>query len=227
MTTIIATAWLAFAGTLLGGDLFEENRGLKKELAEQQSQLQTLHQKNQSLKIDIESLKVTNDLITGRIGSPPKDAPVSQIAVWDYKLDSSRDYLGGSWPRCAKTVKDGEAAVLKIVRTPDDRGKTVVEKWFSKEELEKIRGKRITCMVTCKGERIEGENSAAFTLMIPVHQRKTEWSGASIGKGSFDWRQLKLGYSVPLDAKGVLLVFGMQGHTGTIYFKDLRVTVSE
>jgi len=206
------------AGTMYGADLFTENRTLKSELAEQQKQLQPLHQQNKDMAVKVEALKTTNDLVTDKISTPPKETVTKETVIWDYKLDSSTEYPG-SPQKYAETVQDGEVSVLRITGAA---GKScMVCKRFSEEELAKVKGKKITCTVMVKGEKIEGRGKANFMISCG------SYIGTDIGKGTFGWVQAKFTGDVPDNAKYCFMVLGLQGPTGIIYFKDLKITVAE
>jgi hypothetical protein len=157
----------------------------------------------------------------------------SETVIWNYKLDSREVFK--TWPKCAEHVRDGDSIVLKITSS-EIRGKTLkaedamfVGKSFSRDEMTKIIGKTITCTVMCKGENLRYD-SAHFELITGRHGHKTvaDKVHAAIGKGSFDWKQLKLIITIASDTCHVEINFGLQrGEPGTVYFKDFTVTVSE
>lgn len=222
--TIIVVTMIGIV--LSGADLFDENRALKTGLAEQQKQLQPLHMKNQQMEIQIAALDTTNQLVSGEIKTPPKEVKKKETVIWDFKMESREEYYGNNgYPKFAENVKDGSISVLRIVG--EEKKSNCLIKYFSTADFEKIKGRKITCMIMVKGENIEGKGAVKFMLMVGLPDKKTDWPDAQIGQGSFDWRSVSFSYDVPIDAKGIAMMIGLQGPTGTVYFKDLKVEVLE
>jgi len=206
--------------------MFAENHALKTELAEQQKQLQPLHLKNQQMEIQIAALDATNQLVSGEIQTPPKEIQRAETVIWDYKLESRKEYLGDNgYPKFAENVKDGDISVLKIVG--EEKKNNCLVKYFPKDDLEKIKGRKITCTIMVKGENIEGKGAVKFMLMVGLPDKKTDWPDAQIGRGSFDWRSVSFSYNVPIDTKSIAMVIGLQGPVGTVYYKNMKITVAE
>jgi hypothetical protein len=104
-----------------------------------------------------------------------------------------------------------------------------VSRSFSEDEMTKIRGKTITCSVMCKGENLRYD-SAYFKLWTGrlEHKVVADKVHAAIGKGSFDWKLLKFTITIASDTSSVEIILGLQRcEPGAVYFKNLKVTVSE
>lgn len=225
MKAVTSFLSIALFGTVCSGaDLFEENQALKTELGERQKQLEPLVSRNRNMEIQIATLKTVNDLASGRIASPPEAAPEKETAIWNYQLNSRKEYYGDNdYPPFAENVRDGDADVLKIIGAAGKNNCLI--KYFSDDEFARVKGRKVTCTVMMKGENIAGNGQSKFMLMVHLANKGTDWPDTHIGEGSFDWRPVKFTYEVPITASGMAMVIGLQGPTGAIFFKDLKVTV--
>jgi hypothetical protein len=91
---------------------------------------------------------------------------------------------------------------------------------------DRVAGKRLVCRAMVKAEGVEKPASATSGGKFVVHYRcggKSRWPGASIGCGTFDWKPVRFEVDVPDGVSGVFLAFGLQGTTGVIYFRDVKV----
>ena len=134
-------------------------------------------------------------------------------------------YGNNDFPAWTTIIKDGDRNVIQIKN--DDSAKIAsLVKYLSKEEFAKVKGKKITCTVMVKADNIGG-GTAKFMLMVGLPNKKSDWPDAQIGKGSFDWKAVKFVYDVPYAAESVAMVLGLERATGTIKYKDLKITVSD
>ncbi len=71
-----------------------------------------------------------------------------------------------------------------------------------------------------------GHLGTKFGLMVR-HGDKTAWPDAPAQQGSFEWKELRFDYDVPFGVKKVELLLGLQGASGTVWFKELTMEVIE
>lgn len=227
MKAVASFLSIALFGTVCSGaDLFAENQALKAELSEQQKQLEPLARENRNLEGELIALNTTNELNSGKLGAAPEAASEKETVVWSCKLNSRQEYIGSNdYPPFAENVKDGEVEVLKI--TGEGGKNNCVVRWFSTKEFAGMKGRKVTLSVMVKGENIAGDGQSKFMLMVPLADKRTDWPQAQIGLGSFDWRQVTFTYDIPVTTNGMALLLGLQGPTGAIFFKNLKVTVPE
>ena len=72
-----------------------------------------------------------------------------------------------------------------------------------------------------------GHLGGKFGLMVSRNDGKTEWPAATIGGGSFDWKQVSFTADIPYGVRSVAIMLGLQGVTGRILFRDLKVEYAE
>lgn len=223
-TNIVLAAAMSAGIALHGADLFEENSALKTELKNQTTIMQPLHQKNQDMKGQLLALDTTNKLVTGELKTPPSDAPLQNtIVIWDFKTCSPQEMFNqAKWNSTfAENIEDNGVMVLKITNIADVKCQII--KYFSKEEMEKIKGKKLRCSTLLKVEPPkEGKAGAVFMAM-----GSCGWRGSNFGQGPFDWKKVSFDADIPIDGKGVALILGWQGKGvgGAAYYKDLKVEV--
>lgn len=116
---------------------------------------------------------------------------------------------------------DGKKA-LKIQCDPADlKEKRCLTLWLK----DSVQGRKLRCSAMVRGENIstaQGASTSKLLLMIPT-PTKTLWPDVAIGTGTFAWKEVSFTTDVPFDAKGAMLMFGLQGVSGTIYFRDIKV----
>ena len=149
----------------------------------------------------------------------------TETVVLDFKLAERKEYFrNNALPQGISYVADGDRNVLQAVNTE----KTVVAiRYFSKEEMEQMRGKKIKLTVMVKAKDLQGKGAAKFMLMVNRKGLPSMWPDAQLGKGSFDWKKAEFSYNMPFNTTTCAMVLGLQAMTGTIWFKDLKVTAAE
>jgi len=148
-------------------------------------------------------------------------------AVWNYKLDSRLSYYGNNdFPEWATIVPDGDRTVLQIQNNDATKAHTLV-KFLSPAEFAKVKGKKVNCTIMVKGDNIAGKGCAKFMLMVSLPNKKTDWPQANIGAAGKEWRLIEFSYDVPYAAESVAMIIGLESASGTIMYKDMKITVSE
>lgn len=145
--------------------------------------------------------------------------------IWDFKLKEKKElFRNNPLPAGVSYVPDDGRKVLCVINNAQ---RATAVRYFSKEELEEMKGKKIRLVTMVKGAEIKGRGAAKFMLMVTRQNKKVSWPDANLGKGSFDWKKAEFTYNIPFDAVSCALILGLQDVTGTIRYKDLKVTVME
>lgn len=131
-------------------------------------------------------------------------------------------------PVWAVLVPAGDGGKALKIEVADLTGKKThcISIWLP---IKKIAGRKLLCTVKVKGENIspaQGCNTSKFNLMVK-DTKKVLWPDAAIGTGSFDWKEVKFSPDIPFDAQSCMLMLGLQGVTGKIYFRDLKISILE
>jgi len=241
VTTIALLFVVTMFPTFAGSDILEQNKLLKKELAEKQVNFARLQDQYKLLKDEITNEKNVIELRTqllDKIGAASESSPtinagstgkeVNEQILWDFKLNSRQEYYGkNDFPEWATIVDDSGRKVLQIVNE-DVKSNHCLVKYFSAEDFEKVKGKKLTLTISVKGENIgKSKGSGKFMLMVPMIDGKTEWPDAHIGKGTFDWSNISFTFNMPNTAKNAAMIIGLQDITGKILFKDMKIVISE
>ena len=120
-------------------------------------------------------------------------------------------------PDEAKELKEG--AEILVLPAAWVRGPLKEHHWST---LLAARALDTTCYMVAAGE------CGIVILPCPVtRDGKTIWPEVMPQQGSFDWTEQRFRQEIPFGVKNVVLVLGLQGATGTVYFKDLKVEVLE
>ena len=163
--------------------------------------------------------------VSAELASPPKRTFLS------IKLQSEDDLklLGVGNPKTFKIgaiemLPDGLPA-LRIEVSASAKNKDA--KLIHFLDAQKLECKKLLCTVKVKGEDIltsaPGVSGAKFVMCIAKADGKSLWPGADIGGGSFDWREISFSSEMPSDMKSCFLMLGLQGASGKIYYRDLRI----
>jgi hypothetical protein len=218
--------------------LLQDNRKSKLLLEEQLRKEADLRGENKSLILERKNLELTihqMESVLANIKDPAVPAiytaetvkPAGKTTVLEKKLRNIAEFKSNELnPDYAAITSAPDGADALRIKASDliKQKKTVLEIWLP---VEKLVGKKVICSVKVKGENISPVKvhylGGKFMLMIKRSNNKTDWPDASIGTGTFDWKEVNFSTNIPFDASGCLLVLGLQGVTGTIYFRDLKV----
>ncbi len=126
------------------------------------------------------------------------------------KLDDGKPALVIEWP-----VVNGVGNHSILLSVPSD----------------KVAGEKIKVTALVKAEEISKPlkhyQGGRLGLMITDSNGKRLWPAAQIGGGSFDWKEVSFTASVPVGIKGISVMLGLQGATGKILYRDLKIEVVE
>lgn len=138
-------------------------------------------------------------------------------------LNAVADLMEGK--RQSSPVEDERLSVVRtfetdvpksIVKSKEDKA-TCVHRWMTLDE-----GRRYRFTAEVRAEDVKGVN-VKFGLMVPQRSGKTLWPSASVGTGSFDWRTVSFDFEIPSGAGNVLLLYGLEGGTGKVEFRNVTV----
>ncbi len=92
---------------------------------------------------------------------------------------------------------------------------------------EDLGGRELRCHVEALGDGVAKAKPSHILggkfMMNYVDGGKTCWPGAQVGEGSFPWRKLSFAAKPGSSVESVCVYLGMQGATGTIWFRNLKV----
>ena len=211
---------------LLGADNDELalNRQLKAEVARERKELQAAQEKNREAKRSIETLEQTIAAINGKPAAPAA-RPAARLLF----ANPFNENFTGFW----RNPKESDAAIIdvgdeKALRITAAEGvkSACIQRAFAVPE-----GCTLRLSVKIKAEKVLryaplGHTGTKFMLMV-TKDGKATWPDAPSQQGSFDWTEQSFQPDIPFGVKQVHLVLGLQGASGTVYFKDLKVEVLE
>ena len=214
------------------GAELHRNEALKRELrARQQDVIDAQEQNRERLREqrNLSKSVLQMESVVAHIRDPARHQilvpPTAGVQVLEVVLDRAFDGEQGPSPSGGELVDmpDGRKALRVIVDPAETkRDRRVV---FPLPTA-RLVGAKLRCTVLAKGEKISKPpvhwGGGKFQLMVKT-SGKTQWPAASIGGGTFDWKQLSFAYDVPYDAHSISLMLGLEKVSGTIYFRDLRV----
>jgi len=116
-------------------------------------------------------------------------------------------------------IRAFEAGVSKTVEKAAGDKSNCVHRWMTLDE-----GRRYRFRAEVRAEDVKGAD-IKFGLMVPRPSGSSDWPSASVGSGSFEWRLVSFDYLMPSGSSSVLLLYGLEGGSGKVEFRD--VTVSE
>ncbi|NMA46878.1 MAG: hypothetical protein GX945_09990 [Lentisphaerae bacterium] len=182
---------------LLHGDELATNRALKAELAEEQKAHDELRRRAQELSEKAAVLQETADRVAGLKQGLP-EMTVTYTTVAEFYQD----------------------AELLLENHDEKQQHTVWKKWLTLEEGGKYRFR-----AQVKSDDVKNVRNIKFGLMIPVAGAKTQWPAASLGAGTFPWRDVSFTTTLPFGSKGsALLICGMEGNgIGKVTFRNIVV----
>lgn len=152
----------------------------------------------------------------------------SQVILQD-EFDKS-DSLNGfdranqSWNKMVDMPDGGKALCVEVIgKVPN----TILLRWL---DVKKIVGKKLTCSIKVKGDDISKPSIyylGGKIQLIVYAATGAKYYDANIGTGSFDWKEVSFTADIPFDAKSAAIALGMQGVTGKIYFRNLKISILE
>ncbi len=144
--------------------------------------------------------------------------------LWSNPLDTPADLIGSGGGWGTLETLDGRTA-LKISQ-PD--GTTSALRTFSLPVAD-LRGKWVFLNAAVKAQGIspKARDWDGIKLMLKVDRPGgTQWPQIIMPTGTFGWDTWSNRILIPGDATGVTLFLGMDLVTGTVWFDDVRVTLS-
>ena len=245
--SVIAGAICLFAISLCAGEstnaeVLAQKQEAKRLLSERTRQLGEQQDANAAAKAGIRNLRNVvsqEESVLLGIENPseqkewrPEVAEVSTETILDIKLSSMRDLPKGrklpAWASFAD-APDGLPSLkfsVDVDAKEKSKGLNTIVLGLPRDRLV---GRSLVCSAKVKADDVEKVASAIDGGKLVLHYTdsgKASWPGASIGYGSFDWKDVSFSVTVPNGATDLYLVVGLQGVTGTIYFRDLKVEVS-
>ncbi len=216
---------LAATLLLLGADNDElaQNRQLKAELARERKELQAAQEKNREAYRSIGTLEQTIAAIDGNAPTPAAQ-PTTRLLFANPFNENFADF-GQNPKECDAAIVDTEDG--KVLRIASADGKSAcLQRGFAVPE-----GSTLRLSIKMKAENVTrlapiGHTGTKFMLMVSK-DGKTVWPDATAQQGSFDWTEQIFQPDIPFGVKNVILVIGLQGASGTVYCKDLKVEVVE
>lgn len=206
-----------------GNDELAQNRQLKSELAKERKELQAAQEKNRADRSSIGTLEQTIAGINGTATAPAAQ-PAARL-LFANQFNENFSGFGRNPKECDASIADvGDGKALRIASI--DGKPACLQHGFAVPE-----GSTLRLSVKMKADKVVrlkplGHTGTKFMLMV-VKDGKTVWPEAMPQQGSFDWTEQSFQQDIPFGVKNAVLVIGLQGATGAVYFKDLNVEVLE
>ncbi len=222
-TLLLFLSAAAFLRLGAGNDELAQNRQLKSELAGERKELQAAQEKNRAARSSIGTLEQTIAGIDGTAAAPAAQ-PAARL-LFAYPFQENFSGFGRNPKECDASIVDaGDGKALRIASA--DGKQACLQRGFAVPE-----GSTLRLSVKMKAEKVVrlkllGHTGTKFMLMV-TKDGKTVWPEAMPQQGSFDWTEQSFQQDIPFGVKNVVLVIGLQGATGAVYFKDLKVEVVE
>lgn len=219
-TLVAATALLL---PVFAENALVRNRQLKSELAGERKALEAAQEKNRADRNSITTLEQTIARVKGAVPVPAA-APAARLLFANSFQENFNDF-GRNPEKCdAAIVEVGGGKALRLV-SADGKG-ACLQRGFAVPE-----GATLLLSVKMKAENVARLKPLSFTgtkfMLMVTKDGKTVWPEVAPQQGSFDWTEQSFRQEIPFGVKNVVLVLGLQGATGTVYFKDLKVEVLE
>jgi len=225
--------------------IWEKNRDAQRRLPEKTRELTDQQNANARDKASIRNLKNSVsqlENVLGNLRNPsaarPWQVPQITYTVSEVLLDipfSDQDQLpkGMRLPAWATIAPapDGRPALKIEVDTATQQSTKGLNNLVFHLPAQAVAGRRLACRALVSATDVESSKTATSGGKFVLHYvagDKSQWPGTKLGYGSFDWKEVRLDAAIPNGPSGVFLAIGLQGVTGTIYFRDLKVeTLSE
>ena len=221
LLTLTAAATLLIPG--FADNALTRNRELKSELARERKALEAAREKNRAERNSIITLEQTIARVEGTTPAPAT-VPAARL-LFANSFQENFNGFGKNPAECdAAIVEIGGAKALRLV-SPDGK-MACIQRGFAVPE-----GSTIQLTVKMKAENVVRLKPLAHTgtkfMLMVTRDGKTIWPEVMPQQGSFDWTEQRFRQEIPFGVKNVVLMLGLQGATGTVYFKDLKVEVLE
>ncbi len=217
-------------------DELAQNLQMQSQLKEKDARLASVMEENRkseyenkNMQMSIGYMKAVLESIKSKSPSPAPPVLLSSedgkktllsLTMQESDIQKTLGISGKNWLALVDEP-DGKKA-LKIHCDPADlKEKRCVTIWLK----DNVQGQKLRCSAMVRGENIstaQGSSTSKLLLMIPT-PTKTLWPDVAIGTGTFAWKEVSFTTDLPFDAKGAMLMFGLQGVSGTIYFRDIKV----
>jgi hypothetical protein len=219
----------------------ETNRGLQSSITLKERELLDSQEQNKQLSRERKNLENVNLLMAQNVQAiekqqenqpsaiPEKINVGTAKVILESKFDSSDSLIGfdranQKWNKIVDMPDGSKALCFEVVdKTPN----TIILRWI---EIKKVAGAKLKCSVEVKGDGMSKPPlhylGGKFQLLIGT-AKGTQYADAPIGGGTFDWKEIKFTADIPFDAKSLCIGLGMQGVTGKIYFRNLKITTAE
>ncbi len=214
------TILLLLGTSIVSANELDVNKQLKKDVKVKRNLLIEQQENNSRLKQKTAALTETADSIAG-IKKGKVQQNIRKL-FYSNPLDGSQkiDKTAASSRLPFARYVD---STLLIENNDPKAGRNYCSKWLKKLP----EGKKIIFSIWVKAENVKTKN-IKFGIMIGKGKDKgNNWPSARIGSGSFDWNKVSFSTVVPFGVKSCLLFYGLQGGTGKVYFKDLKVEIIE
>lgn len=95
-------------------------------------------------------------------------------------------------------------------------------------DARRVAGKRVQVKAEVKRSISVDKKFQGGKLMITYRANgRSEWPGAYMMPGNFDWQTVNLDCTVPVDATDVQLVMGIQNGTGEVTYRSLSIRIED
>lgn len=213
---------------------FEKNIILQNQVKEKKAELNKALQVNKRLKQQKQNLTKSLDVLDKILvavktdSTPDLSSPAIQLKETTILSNSFQNY--SFIKKDTKNYQivdmpDGRKA-LKITATKP--GNVFFKKRFG---IQDCKGKKLKLSINVKADKVSNPKKhylgIKFMLYLTINGKKL-YPGAKGGGGTFNWKTLTFSYDVPFNVPDTaLLHLGLQGVTGTVYYRDLKITAIE
>lgn len=221
--TLLPLSVAAFLLLGAGNDELAQNRQLKSELSKERKELQAAQEKNRADRSSIETLEQTIAGINGTAAAPVAQ-PVARL-LFANRFNENFSGFGRNPEECDASIVDvGDGKALRIASA--DGNRACLQYGFAVPE-----GSTLRFSIKIKAEKVVRLKPISYIgtkfMLMVTKDGKTTWPEAMPQQGSFDWMEQSFVQDIPFGVKNVVLVIGLQGATGAVFFRDLKVEVLE
>ena len=147
--------------------------------------------------------------------------------ILDCPFKSAEEIKG--WQGAAKDigfVRDGDDTVLRIKLDQREKNSYGISYRIKPEQ---IAGRRITCSAEIKRDVsvYQKYQGAKFQLTVRHKNGKTDYFGIYMPPGKFDWTTVRKTFRIPQDITRATLFLGIQGGTGEVFYRNLKISADD
>lgn len=131
--------------------------------------------------------------------------------------------LSARWPGDAYVLEKTERGTAIKIQSPTPADK----KTAAELPIDRLKGKKILLAATIKAADISAKSKPWNGIKAMIYWQspsKKDYPQISLGVGSFDWQRGEVAVEIPADAEKATLTLGLEGVSGTVWFRDVSIS---